>query len=444
MVGSMSYEELDEKVEYLDLSHRSLGAEGILDVLLDLSEDKIIKHVNLSYNIALEEFDDPKNVEYFIGKMKKYLSRNKTLTAIDLAGNYLFYHHPHPYNDHKKNYEKELTLALKETSISHIDLSENYMTGFKGRELDGFLFFMQTYMVKKKAFQIRRTNLNSQGFLSLIHTLGVHSTLTYLDVSDNFGGLDPLGRNSSEGIQVFARALSQTPFLRTLKIARNFLRDNDAEHIANAIVFMPGFQDLDVSGNMLKHFSCRTIQRAICSHSITSYNPNDKSKKIGGFRDLDISGNNVGDGGIREICFAIERTKVLRRINLRNCGVTDDGGIQLIRVLQSNSTIEQIITEENSMSPDVEIALQVGTRHCAYCVGILITFSPFGIFVGGSRNESAVVVVEERRDGSQLPCASLRGKRYTIRVPFDIDIDVDMVPICFIEIYRRIMLYCVN
>eukprot|EP01040_Poterioochromonas_malhamensis_P026372 gene26372-33154_t len=66
----MSYEELDEKVEYLDLSHRSLGVEGVLDVLLDLSEDKIIKHVNLSYNIALEEFDDPKSVEYFIGKMK--------------------------------------------------------------------------------------------------------------------------------------------------------------------------------------------------------------------------------------------------------------------------------------------------------------------------------------------------------------------------------------
>lgn len=377
----MSYEELDEKVEYLDLSHRSLGVEGVLDVLLDLSEDKIIKHVNLSYNIALEEFDDPKSVEYFIGKMKKYLSRNKTLTAIDLAGNYLFYHHPHPYNDHKKNYEKELTLALKETSISHIDLSENNMTGFKGRELDGFLFFMQNYMLKKKALQVRRTNLNSQGFLSLIHTLGVHSTLTYLDVSDNFGGLDPLGRNSSEGIQVFARALSQTPFLRTLKIARNFLRDNDAEHIANAIVFMPGFQDLDVSGNMLKHFSCRTIQRAICSHSITSYNPNDKSKKIGGFRDLDISGNNVGDGGIREICFAIERTKVLRRINLRNCGVTDDGGMQLIRVLQSNSTIEQIITEDNSMSPDVEIAVQVlehrlSILHCGSVLQCFLSLPP--------------------------------------------------------------------
>jgi Ran GTPase-activating protein (RanGAP) involved in mRNA processing and transport len=354
----MSYEELNEKVEYLDLSHRSLGIDGVLDVLLDLSEDKIIKHVNLSYNIALEEFEDPKTMEHFLSKMKKYLARNSTLTALDLAGNFLFYYHPHPSNEHKKNYEKEFAMILNQSKISHIDLSDNFMTGFKGRELDGFLYFMKNYMIKNKAFQVRQTNLNSQGFLSLVHVLGVNSSLTYLDVSDNFGGQDPLGRNSSEGTQVFARALSQTPFLRVLKIARNFLRDADAEHISNALIFMPGFQVLDISGNLFKQFSCRSIQRAICSHSITSYNPNDISKRIGGFRDLDLSSNNIGDGGVREICFALERTKVLQRLHLRFCEITDEGAYHLIRVLQGNSTLQEVLIEGNLMSPEVESAVQ--------------------------------------------------------------------------------------
>lgn len=355
----MCYEELDSSIEYLDVSQRNLGLEGVLDILHDISEDRVIKQVNLSYNILLDDFMDPKRVEYFLGKFKKYVSRNTTLTALDLAGNHLFHFHPHPSNEHTRSYEKELTEALKVTRITHIDLSENNIAGFKGRELDGFLYFLKNFMINKKALQLRRSNLNSQGFLTLVHCLGVKSSLTYLDVSDNLGGLDPLGRNSSEGIQVFARLLSQTPFLRVLKIARNFLRDDDADHISQALHFMPGFEDLDISGNLLHYFSCRGVQKAICSHAISSYNPNDQSKRLGGFRSLDMSNNDLGDAGVKELCFALQRTKVLQRLTLQHCRITDAGAIQLINILRENSTLMALDITNNMMSNEFAVAIQV-------------------------------------------------------------------------------------
>jgi hypothetical protein len=101
----MAFEDVNTRFEYLNLSHRQLGLEGVLDVMFDLSEDKVLKQVDLSYNISMEEVCNPKNIEYFFKKMKKYLSKNDTLTALDLAGNHLFHFHPHPSNEHVKVYE---------------------------------------------------------------------------------------------------------------------------------------------------------------------------------------------------------------------------------------------------------------------------------------------------------------------------------------------------
>ncbi len=340
------YEDIKE-TEYLDLSKRKLGVNGILDILKDLAEDHLLKQVDLSYNIISDEFFQRDIIENFIKKLKYYLSKNTGLIALDLAGNYLFHYHPHPTNEHIKNYEKELANALLATKISRIDLSDNNISGHSGRELDGFIYFCKNYMCKRQAFQIRNSLLTSQGFHALTHCLGVHSSLTYLDVSDNMGGLDAHGNQTSEGILHFARILSQTIHLKVLKIARNHLRDKEIDLIANAVHDMAEFRDLDIAGNVCKYYSCRSLKSALISHGV-SYAPGT------GFRELNLSTNPIGDEGIKEISIALRRTQTLRILRISNCGITEVGGQWLQDALAENSTVVVIDAYGNLMSPEQE------------------------------------------------------------------------------------------
>jgi hypothetical protein len=263
------YDDVESKVEYLDLSHRQLGVEGVLDVLHDLGDDTILRHVNLSYNIGVDEFRHRDNVDYFIKRLKKYLTKNQGLTALDLAGNYLFHYHPHPSNEHIKYYEIELTEALLSTGISRIDLSDNHINGYTGREFKGYIYFLKKYLLHREGFVCRRSLMNSLGLMSLASfSLGIHSSLTYLDLSENNCGLDPQGSPTSEGIQALSSALAQSLQLRTLKLARNFIRDVDVEIICSAVQVMPQFQDLDLSGNLCKHYGIRAVREAVIAHSI--------------------------------------------------------------------------------------------------------------------------------------------------------------------------------
>ena len=263
------YEEFDPEFQYLDISSRNLGHKGILEVLQDLAGDQVIKQVRFSYNIIAEEFRHPKTIEEFIRLFKKILVKHKsTLVAIDLAGNHLFDHHPHPSNEHTKNYQELLCAALKTSKITHLDLSDNNITGNRGRELKGLTHLMKDFMVNGKAFQCRMNKINSQGVWAITNCLGAFSSLTYLDISYNEAGLDPLGRQNSEGIAALAMALKVSLHMRVLKIAENHLVDDDFVHLGDALSYMPQFQDLDVASNQCRTNGARALKLAIISHSI--------------------------------------------------------------------------------------------------------------------------------------------------------------------------------
>lgn len=263
-----AYEEVNPEFEYLDLSYRGLGPNGILEVLQDITGDQILKQVNFSYNIIAEQFREPKQVEEFIKVFKRIMSKHRTLTAIDLAGNHLFRNHPHPTNEHTKNYQVVLCAALKATKITHIDLSDTNITGHSGRELMGLTHLMKNFMIHGKAFKCRMNKINSQGVWAISNALGAFSSLTFLDLSCNVAGLDPSGRHNSEGIAALAMSLKQSLHMRVLKIADNHLEDDDFVFIADALSFMPQFQDLDVSSNQCRTNGARALKLAIISHSI--------------------------------------------------------------------------------------------------------------------------------------------------------------------------------
>jgi hypothetical protein len=258
------YEEVEE-TEYLSVANKHLGFDGILDVLEDLQTDYQIRQLDLSYTLHIDDYFNPRHVEDFLRNMRRYLHANKHLTALDFAGNHAFHYHPHPSNEHVVLYQEEFTKIVNACKITHIDLSDNNMTGHNGRELKGLLHFIKNCMYKRKAFQCRKNHLTSQGFLAISQGLGIHSSLTYLDISDNFGGLDPSGKPTSDGIIILASTLKHCLHMRTLKIARNYLRDRELELISDAIHDIPTFQDLDFGGNLTNYYGCRGLKMAICS-----------------------------------------------------------------------------------------------------------------------------------------------------------------------------------
>lgn len=187
--------------EYLDLSGRSMGIVGLKQILQDIGGDAMIRQLDLSYNISADEVANPKALEQFIRAIKVNLTSNKVLTALDLGGNHLFDNKPHPFNEHIKCYIELLINVLLQTSITHLDLSDNCVVG-TGREFKGFASLMRRYVLHAVAFKCRFSNLNSLGLKILSSGLGDFSSITFLDISDNLGGMDPHSQHSSEGVVV--------------------------------------------------------------------------------------------------------------------------------------------------------------------------------------------------------------------------------------------------
>ncbi len=237
-----AYESLNKVNEYLDLSCRNMGKMGVFRILEDIEGDRMIRQLNLSYNISLEEVGVPAEAEGILKKIEKHLRENRHLTALDFAGNHTFHYFPHPENEHTTNYVIALTKVLRKTKISHLDISDNFVTGKASRELKGLTYMMEKYMIHGKAFKCRFNYLNSQGFRCISNCLGIRSTLTYLDVSDNFGGLDPFGNPSRDGADALAQVIPQSQQLRVLKLARNFLNDTSIVTIVESLHDLPQFQ----------------------------------------------------------------------------------------------------------------------------------------------------------------------------------------------------------
>ncbi len=263
------FESINSNYEYLDLSSRQFGIAGMLEVLEDIAEDNVIKQLDLAYNLTPDDMIDNRDVEFFLKRLKFNLAKNSTLTALGFAGNHLFDHFPHPSNNHTKNYVEELTVILAgSTYITHIDLSENNIAGAQSRELKGLRTLMGDYMVHGKAFICRFSRLNSQCLQVVSSCLGPFSSMTYLDLSDNLGGLDANNRKSCEGVEAIVLCLAHSLHMRVLKLARNFLRDDHVVLIADTLHNMPQFQDLDLAGNHCQVTGARALKLALISHSV--------------------------------------------------------------------------------------------------------------------------------------------------------------------------------
>ena len=161
--------------------------------------------------------------------------------------------------------------------------------------------------------------------------LGIHSSLTYLDLSDNFGGLDPRRIINSEGISSICNLLPHTLELKVLKLARNHLSDNDLALIFTAVESMTKLHSIDVSGNMcILRQGAAALEQAITNHSLF-----DRNSKLG-LRDIDISNNFLLDNETALIARALAKSSSIVRLNFSQCSLSDNAVSILTTALIEN------------------------------------------------------------------------------------------------------------
>lgn len=142
------YKDVNEETEYLNVSNQNLGVNGICDLCVDLREDTILRQLDLSHNINLEEAHEAKVVRVgsflnktfpgpyskFIESFSQLIRKNKTVTALDFVGNHLGLYGPHPRNEHLQDYVMEFMKLVVRSNISRLDISDNLITGELGRK----------------------------------------------------------------------------------------------------------------------------------------------------------------------------------------------------------------------------------------------------------------------------------------------------------------------
>lgn len=328
----------------LELCNSALGVDEVCDIIMDLSTDTLLRYFGCANNISFEEAASPSNMAMFFQTLQRCLYKNRNLLFLDFASNHLFSNRPSPGNEHMTDYLLKLTEILCDSSIEKIDLSGNCVIGKTGTQHTGLGNLVKRFLVRQgKAFICRHNGLHSQSFALIADGCGIYSSLQYLDLSDNFGGVGSFGEPSSNGMLVLCTHLRQTPKLKVLKLARNRLRDEDFSHVAWAITGMTNLKCLDLSGNLCHSAGMEPLREAIdCLFP--------SMLKGEGLRELDLSDNPLGPLGSSYMASFLKKSETLVKLNISNIGMDKDSSNLVLQSLKQNDALLELYASCNDIS----------------------------------------------------------------------------------------------
>jgi hypothetical protein len=335
-------------VEYLDMADEKLLVPGMLGILQHMNTDAVLKQADFSFNITQEEAFQPLRMAKFCESLCFTIKKNSCLTGIDLVGNHLGQFGPHPLNEQRYDIPLEIAKALTsgKSTITRIDISDNYLTGTQGRKLTALGHFSRHFIKHGGKYFLSRSNyIQSQGLVMIANGLGQDSQIEYLDLNDNQVGLDPSGMRNSEGIMRFAVQVQHTLGLRVLKLARNSLTDDDFELLSDALSHVATLQVLDLAGNRCIGVGMQFLANMILSHGVL-----DKKKGLG-IRDLDISYNPIGSLGTTYLIPAVVRSETLEALNVAGCQMNTEDMYSFRDAMLLNGWIARLDVRFNICDP---------------------------------------------------------------------------------------------
>lgn len=375
------YLSVNPSYEYLTLRGRGLGFKGLSRLFVDLGDDNILKHVDISDNIARKEANNPAKMEGFLRNLAKAMKQNTTLTALDLCGNNLFCFTPHPCTEHIIDYLTAFTKALIPSNVTRLDISDNYMVGVNGRLYSGFRYLMTKFIHPQGiVLKARKSFLHSYCCQIISEGIGTGSLLEELDICDNRIGRDPMGHPASDGIATLCTQLMNTQNMRVLRVARNDIQDDDVATISAAVAVMPSMQILDLSGNHCGFFGARALKFMLMSHGTL-----DTSQKQG-LTELHLSDNPLCSEGTLEICEALRSTYTLSWLALAACQINRETMTALQQALALNSSVVRLDNGGNLVNAYIESTPQAEVE----AMRVIHTLQKAPLKVDAARLNSAV------------------------------------------------------
>lgn len=252
-----------------DLSNKDLNVDSLVVELSRISSITPLTLLDISNNIKCEESNSPQIMDKLFLEIERLLKENKNITSLLIAGNHLFSRTPHPINQHLRDYLVDLNGLLLSSTVTEIDISDNFVIGYTGHQLSGLAALCRQFLLKKGvSFTCRMNRLHSSSLLFISESLGCFSSLVYLDLSDNFICRDSSGSVNLEGFRELCHRISQTMQLKTLNLARNELCDDSFVYLFEAVAVMVQIQTVDVSGNFCQEMGAEAVKKTIISHSI--------------------------------------------------------------------------------------------------------------------------------------------------------------------------------
>jgi hypothetical protein len=252
-----------------DLSNKDLNVDSLVVEISRISSITPLTLLDISNNIKCEESNSPQKMDKLFLEIERLLKENKNITSLLIAGNQLFSRTPHPINQHLRDYLVDLNGLLLSSTVTEIDISDNFVIGYTGHQLSGLAALCRQFLVKKGvSFTCRMNRLHSSSLLFISESLGCFSSLVYLDLSDNFICRDSSGSVNLQGFRELCHRISQTMKLKTLNLARNELGDDSFVYIFEAVAVMLQIQTVDVSGNFCQEMGAEAVKKAIISHSL--------------------------------------------------------------------------------------------------------------------------------------------------------------------------------
>ena len=277
----------------VDISSNSIGDVGLSAIFQAMRTNRSIYHLHVGSNTGVSRNSvGNKAVE----QLSLMLAENKVLSELNLCMSELttdhiiracqglqLNHTLHSLNVSNNNLRSKgvvaILHALSDTSVTELNIANNYVTDDFGPHLAGFL---ETNTVLKR-LDLSGNNLGHKFTSSISKTLGQQKTLRRLSLSRNpllARGVDQLGpaiaKNKSlrvldlsccrvemGGFKTFFQGLGKNESLRKLDLRHNTVADEGAILLADALREHPELQDLNLETCEVSDAGADAIMNAI-------------------------------------------------------------------------------------------------------------------------------------------------------------------------------------
>ena len=162
---------------------------------------------------------------------------------------------------------------------------------------------------------------------SLAQTLGIHLTLTNLDLSSNGIG--------DSGAASLSQALAINSSLTSLDLSSNGIGDSGAASLSQALAINSFLTSVDLSSNAIRDSGAASLSQALVSNSsLTS---------------LDLSSNGIGDSGAASLSQVLAINSSLTSLDLSWNWIGVSGASSLSQALATNSSLTSLGLSESGI-----------------------------------------------------------------------------------------------